>query len=70
MLTLKQRIQAIDDGLTLDGDYQEELTALNVIEQEIPTYRYLGTPAWKAEEAKQEITRIRKWINEELAGGE
>lgn len=67
MLTLKQRIQSIEDSLTLESDYTDELDALDVIEKEIPVYRHLGTPAWKAKEAKEEIARIRTWIREELA---
>ena len=67
MLTLKQRIQSVEDGLTLEGDYTDELDALNVIEQEIPVYRRLGAPVWKAQEAVEEIARIRAWIRDELA---
>ena len=67
MLTLKKRIQGIEDGLTLKGDYRDELEALDVIEQEIPVYRHLGTPVWEAQEAKAEIARVRAWIHEELA---
>ncbi len=67
MLSLAQRIQSIESGLTLDGDYQDELAALKVIEQEIPTYRRLGTPVWKAQQAKEDIDRIRTWIYDELA---
>ena len=67
MLTLKQRIQMIEDGITLGGNFKSELDALNVIEQEIPVYRRLGTPAWKAQEAREEIGRIRAWIHIELA---
>lgn len=67
MLTLRQRIQDIEDGLTLEGDYKDELDALDVIEQEIPVYRRLGTPVRKAQEAREEIARVRTWIREELA---
>jgi hypothetical protein len=67
MLTLKQRIQGVEDGLTLEGDYTDELDALNVIEQDIPVYRHLGTPVWAAQQAKEEIARIRTWIRDELA---
>lgn len=67
MLTLRQRIQGIEDGLMLDSDYKDELNALNTIEQEIPVYRRLGTPVWKAQEAREEIARVRAWIYEELA---
>ena len=67
MLTLKQRIQCVEDGITLENNFKNELDALDVIEQEIPVYRRLGTPAWKAQEAREEIARIRSWIREELA---
>lgn len=67
MLTLKQRIQNVADGITLGSNYSDELDALDVIEQEIPVYRRLGTPAWKAQEAREEISRIRSWICKELA---
>lgn len=66
MLSLTQRIQSIENGLTLDGNYQAELDELNVIEQEIPTYRFLGTPVWKVLQVKEDIERIRTWIREEL----
>ena len=64
MLTLRQRIQSIEDNLTLKDDYNAELDALNVIEQEIPVYRRLGTPVWAAQQA---IARVRAWIRGELA---
>lgn len=67
MLTLRQRIQSVEDSLTFEGNYKDELDTLDVIEQEIPVYRRLGTPAWKAQQAKEEISRIRTWIREELA---
>ena len=67
MLTLMQRIQSVEDGLTLVSDYMDELEMLDTIEKEIPVYRRLGTPTWKAQEAKSEIARIRAWIYEELA---
>lgn len=67
MLTLRQRIQGVEDGLTLEGDYRDELRALDGIEQDIPVYRYLGTPVWAAQQAREEIARVRAWIREELA---
>lgn len=67
MLTLRQRIQSIEDNLTLKDDYNAELDALNVIEQEIPVYRRLGTPVWAAQQAREEIARVRAWIRGELA---
>ena len=66
MLSLMQRIHSVEDSLTLNSDYRDEIDALDVIEQEIPVYRRLGTPAWKAHQAKEEILRIRTWIREEL----
>ena len=70
MLTLKQRIQRVEDGITLGSNFKNELDELNVIEQEIPVYRHLGTPVWKAQEAREEIARVRTWIREELAAME
>lgn len=65
-MTLFERIKEIDAGLTLDGDYEYELAALNGIENDIPVYRHCGTPVWEIQQAKEEIARIRAWIADEL----
>ncbi len=63
MLTLKQRISAIQDTLTINANnYDEQLEALTMVEQEIPVYRWYGNPAWMCEDAKKEIASIREWI--------
>ena len=67
MLSLAERIQGIEDNLTLKNDYTDELNYLDVIESEIPVYRRLGTPVWKAQEARERINKIREWIAQELA---
>jgi hypothetical protein len=67
MLSLLDRIQDVEDNLTLKDNYNNELEYLMVIEQEIPVYRRLGTPVWKAEEAKARIKHIRGWIDQELS---
>jgi len=65
-MTLIERIQNVKDGLTLDDDYKYELQELQAIEGDIPVYRHLGTPVWKAQQAKQEINEVREWIKQEL----
>jgi chaperonin cofactor prefoldin len=65
-MTLLERIQALEDGITLDGDYEYEQHELQAIEEDIPVYRRLGTPVWKTQEAKQKISEIREWIMKEL----
>lgn len=67
MLSLIDRVQAIEDCMILKNNYSEELDALKTIELEIPVYRRLGIPVWKAEEAKKRIIRIREWIEQELS---
>jgi len=67
MLSLFDRMQAIEDCMTLKNNYDEELVALETIESEIPVYRRLGTPVWKAEEARKRIKNIREWIAQELS---
>jgi len=66
MLGPDKRIQAIEDNLVLKGDYTEELKYLTAVENDLPSYRTLGTPVWKIQEAKENIARIREWINQEL----
>lgn len=66
MLSLMQRIHGVEDSLTLNSDYRNEMDALDRIEQEIPVYRFHGTPIYKVQQAREEITRIRTWIREEL----
>lgn len=66
MLSLLDRIQDVEDNITLKDNYDNELEYLIVIEQEIPVYRRLGTPVWKAEEAKERIKNVREWIAQEL----
>ena len=67
MLFLIDRVQAIEDCMTLKNDYNEELEALKTIELEIPVYRRLGTPVWKAQEAIKRIKEVREWIAQELS---
>lgn len=67
MISLLNRVQTIEDCMTLKNDYSQELEILEVIEQEIPVYRHLGTPVWKAEEAKERIKKVREWITQELS---
>lgn len=66
-MTILERVQSLESQLTLNGNYEYELQELSAIEQEIPVYRRLGTPLWKTERAKEEITRIREWIAQEIA---
>jgi hypothetical protein len=68
MMTVIQRIQSIDNHLTINpaDNYESELTALKGVEGDLPVYQHMGTPVWKIQEAKQEIKRIRAWIKEEL----
>lgn len=66
-MTLLERIHEIDAGLTLGDDYKFELAALDGVENDIQVYHRLGTPAWKTLQAREEITRLRTWIAEELS---
>jgi hypothetical protein len=65
-MTLLERIQNLEDGITLGGDFEYELHELQSIEGDIPVYRHMNTPVWKIQEAKQKISEIRHWIKEEL----
>lgn len=65
-MDLLKMIQSIEDNLTLDSDYEYELTVLNGIEGDLPVYRSLGTPLWKRQEAQEKINSIKQWIKAEL----
>ena len=65
-MTMLERVQSVEDNLTLNSNYEYELLELKAIESDIPVYRYMNVPVWKVQEARERITQIREWIKQEM----
>ncbi len=67
---LRNRIQYIDDNITLKSDYSEELEALDGIKSDISVGRYLNAfSPQMADILLKRIEHIINWILEEQAAG-
>lgn len=66
-MTVLERVRSIESEITLNpvDNYEYELDALQGLENDLPVYQTLGTPAWKIQQAKTEIQRLRAWIRME-----
>lgn len=70
MMTLSEklmnRIQSLNDNLTLKDDYSDELEELDSVESDASVARYMGAPVWKIQDILKEIKNTRAWIKEEM----